>query len=72
MNDNCSSGLLELQGLRLMRAFPHIRDEAERKQVLEFAEQLAERAHGEPVSKPRSELASSSSPTEPPPSGSAQ
>lgn len=68
MNDNCSSGLLELQGLRLMRAFLHICDEAERKQVLEFAERLAERAHGEAVSKLRSDLASSLSPTKPPPS----
>lgn len=66
MNGNCSTGLLELQGLRLVRAFLRIRDEAERKQVLEFAERLAERAHGEPVSKPQSELASSLSPSEPP------
>ncbi|MCP3392375.1 hypothetical protein NLM27_26880 [Bradyrhizobium sp. CCGB12] len=64
MNDNSSSGLLELQGLQLIRAFLRIRDEAERKKVLEFAERLAVRAQGEPLSTPWSELASSLTPTE--------
>jgi hypothetical protein len=49
MRDNGSSARLDMQGLRLMRAFLRIRGEDERSALIELAERLAEVAHSAPA-----------------------
>lgn len=41
MNNNSSSTLSDLQGLRLMRAFLRIPDASRRNEIVEMAERLA-------------------------------
>lgn len=60
MNNDSSSTLLELQGLRLIRAFLRIEGETRRNEIIEFAERSAEHAPG--GTTPQSESVSSPSP----------
>lgn len=60
MNHDNSSSLLDLQGLRLIRAFLRIEGETRRNEIIEFTERLAEHASG--GSTPLSESVSSPSP----------